>query len=71
MLFDVMLLELDLIRLRAEYPPFHAKPSPTLESVEEEDLRANMRFSMALSRALGSRCISMLSCSTSSLSEAS
>jgi hypothetical protein len=66
MLFDLMLLELDLIRLCAEYRLFHAKLSPTPESVEEEeDLRANMRFSMA------SRCISMLSCPTSSRSEAS
>ena len=72
MLFDVMLLELDPVRLRAEYRLFQAKPSPTPDPVEEEeDLRANMRFSMALSRALASRCISILSCSTSSRSEAS
>ena len=71
MLFDVMLLALDPVRLRAEYR-FQAKPSPIPEPVEEEeDLRAKIRFSMALSRALASRCISILSCSTSSRSDAS
>jgi hypothetical protein len=72
MLFDVMLLALDPVRLRAEYRLFQAKPKPTPEPVEEEeDLRAKIRYSMALSRALASRCISMLSCSMSSRSEAS
>lgn len=71
MLFDVMLLALDPVRLRAEYRLFQAKPSPMPEPVEEEDdLRAKIRYSIALSRALASRCIS-LSCSISSRSEAS
>ena len=72
MLLDVMLLALDPVRLRAEYRLFQAKPKPMPEPTEEEeDLRAKMRFSIALSRALASRCISVLSCSTSSRSEAS
>jgi hypothetical protein len=61
MLLDVMLLALDPVRLRAEYRLFQAKPKPMPEPVEEEeDLRAKIRCSMALSRALASRCISML-----------
>ena len=72
MLFDVMLLALEPVRLRAEYRLFHAKPRPMPEPIEEEeDLRAKIRCSMALSRALASRCISTVSCSTSSRSEAS
>jgi hypothetical protein len=72
MLFDVMLLALDPVLLRAAYRLFQAKPSPMPEPTEEEeDLRAKIRYSMALSRALASRCISMLCCSTSSRSEAS
>jgi len=72
MLFDVMILAMDPVRLRAEYRLFQADPIPMPEPIEEEeDLRAKMRSSMALSRALASRCISMLSCSTSSRSEAS
>ena len=65
MLFDVMILAMDPVRLRAEYRLFHADPIPRPEPVEEEeDLRAKMRSSMALSRSL-------LSCSMSSRSEAS
>ena len=72
MLFDVMLLPLDPVRLRAEYRLFQAKPRPMPEPIEEEeDLRAKIRCSIALSRALASRCISMLSCSMSSRSEES
>jgi hypothetical protein len=72
MLFDVITLAMDPVRLRAEYRLFQADPIPMPEPTEEEeDLRAKMRSSMALSRALASRCISTLSCSTSSRSEAS
>ena len=72
MLFDVITLAMDPVRLRAEYRLFQADPIPMPEPTEEEeDLRAKMRSSMALSRALASRCISLHSCSTSSRSEAS